>query len=170
MYSKSKQSQCTQRASKCSEYAVVPPVALAISLCFHIHATQQSPTCLTLEQQAANQRRCHLLGGGGAAAPRVIKTFSPSIAITTREHQSDIGAQSCRRGWWREAEARGRLRRCIEQGISVFAHSAKPRYTGGFGLCTLTLISRVSYRNSSSILWFWGIIMHPYIPVLNAIS
>ena len=37
--------------------------ALAISLCLHNHAPQQLPTCLTLEQQAANQIWCHLLGG-----------------------------------------------------------------------------------------------------------
>ncbi len=37
--------------------------ALAISLCLHNHAPQQLPTYLTLEQQAANQLWCHLLGG-----------------------------------------------------------------------------------------------------------
>jgi len=37
--------------------------ALAISLCLHNHSPQQLPACLTLEQQAANQLWCHLLGG-----------------------------------------------------------------------------------------------------------
>jgi len=37
--------------------------ALAISLCFHNLAPQLLPTYLTLEQQAANQLWCHLLGG-----------------------------------------------------------------------------------------------------------
>ena len=37
--------------------SVASRFALAISLCFHNHAPQQLPTCLTLEQQAANESK-----------------------------------------------------------------------------------------------------------------
>ena len=43
--------------------SVASGLALAISLSLHNQAPQQLPTCLTLEQQAANQLWCDVLGG-----------------------------------------------------------------------------------------------------------